>query len=122
MKRLANSRHHPRAGFAAALALSRICPKLRLFGFGSPPPGAKAAGRPIGYQYFVERNQDGSLNVGSPAHNFDLEFVSLQSLARNVKSVTLCGPGGEGQSDCKPPPKPKPKSDVKGEGFDGEAE
>jgi hypothetical protein len=59
------------------------------FGFGSPPPGAKssnAKGEPIGYQYFVERNQDGSPNQGSPAHNFDLEFVALQSLARNVKS------------------------------------
>ena len=92
-----------------------MCGKVRLFGFGSPPPGATSAntigdgkkkGDQIGYQYFVERNQDGSLNVGSPAHNFDLEFVALQSLAKNLKSVTLCGPGGQGQGDCKAPPKP----------------
>lgn len=118
----------PSAGFAAALALSRVCGKTRLFGFGSPPPGATystsgssggsadvgkkkdADGGPIGYQYFVERNQDGSLNVGSPAHNFELEFVSLQSLARNVKSVTMCGPGLEGRGDCKAPAKPSPKT------------
>mmetsp|Transcript_28530 Transcript_28530/g.71456 ORF Transcript_28530/g.71456 Transcript_28530/m.71456 type:complete len:92 (+) Transcript_28530:61-336(+) len=89
-----------------------MCDKVRLFGFGSPPPGATSvdsrsrrvkAEPPIGYQYFVERTKDGSLNVGSPAHNFHLEFVALQSLARNVQSVTLCGPGGEGRAECKAP-------------------
>lgn len=105
----------PSAGFAAAFALSRMCGKVRLFGFGSPPPGATVASsvsggkrQPVGYQYFAERLQDGSLNAGSPSHNFDLEFMALQSLARNVKSVTMCGPGGEGQADCKAPPKPPP--------------
>ena len=94
----------PSAGFAAVLALSRVCGKLRLFGFGSAPPGAKSKREHgeavIGYQYFVERNEDGTLNAGSPSHNFDLEFMALQSLAKNVKSVTLCGPGEQKNGEC----------------------
>jgi len=82
-------------------------------GSGTPPTGKSPnAGfghyskekDAVGYQYFVETNVDGSRNVGSPAHNFYLEFTALQSLARNVKSVTMCGPGAAGNAECKPPP------------------
>ena len=87
----------PSAGFAAVMALSKICPRLRLFGFdaGSKKTSKKTAGIDYPYQYFEEFDATGVLNVGSAAHDFDVEAEALRGLERESNTrIQICGVGG----------------------------
>ena len=85
----------PSAGFAAVMALSKICPRLRLFGFDAKISTKKSAGIDYPYQYFEEFDAQGILNVGSAAHDFDIEAEALRGLERESNTrIQICGIGG----------------------------
>ena len=95
----------PSAGFAAVMALSKICPRLRLFGFdaakkSSSSRGKSAAGIDYPYQYFEEFDAQGVLNVGSAAHDFDIEAEALTGLERESNTrIQICGVKGANTCD-----------------------
>jgi hypothetical protein len=92
----------PSAGFAAVMALSKICPRLRLFGFDAAKKskGKSTAGIDYPYQYFEEFDAQGVLNVGSAAHDFDIEAEALTGLERESNTrIQICGAKGGNTCD-----------------------
>jgi hypothetical protein len=81
----------PSAGFAAIMALSKVCPRLRLFGFDVNKDN-KVPGVDYPYQYYEEIDDQGVVNVGSAAHDFDIEAEAIRGLERESASrVQICG-------------------------------
>ena len=77
----------PSSGFVLALSLAQLCDQVNVYGFGRP----KFQGRLVPYQYYIERNSDGSINQGSPNHAFSMENTVLREIALASKKINICG-------------------------------
>ncbi|KAK3242734.1 hypothetical protein CYMTET_47583 [Cymbomonas tetramitiformis] len=89
----------PSSGLVLTLALTQMCNTVNLYGFGRP----RYRGRLVPYQYYVEKNSDGSLNQGSQNHAFSIEMIVLKELARTHSKVNMCGINEASMPECRVP-------------------
>mmetsp|Transcript_24144 Transcript_24144/g.33234 ORF Transcript_24144/g.33234 Transcript_24144/m.33234 type:complete len:374 (-) Transcript_24144:106-1227(-) len=88
----------PSSGFVLVLALSQMCEQVNVYGFGRP----KFQGKLVPYQYYIERNTDGSINQGSQNHAFSMELLVLKELARSSGNrINFCGIEQANTPECK---------------------
>jgi len=88
----------PSSGFVLALSLSKVCDQVNVYGFGRP----KFQGKLVPYQYYIERNVDGSINQGSPNHAFAMEHNILREVARYSPKINICGIEEKDSPECNP--------------------
>eukprot|EP00240_Pyramimonas_obovata_P004822 CAMPEP_0118940240 /NCGR_PEP_ID=MMETSP1169-20130426/30918_1 /TAXON_ID=36882 /ORGANISM="Pyramimonas obovata, Strain CCMP722" /LENGTH=416 /DNA_ID=CAMNT_0006884677 /DNA_START=84 /DNA_END=1334 /DNA_ORIENTATION=- len=86
----------PSSGFVLALSLTQLCDQVNVYGFGRP----KFQGRLVPYQYYIERNADGSINNGSPNHAFTMENTVLREIARDSPKINFCGIDEASSAPC----------------------
>jgi len=90
----------PSSGFVLALAFSQMCEQVNIYGFGRP----KYQGKLVPYQYYIERNMDGSVNQGSQNHAFSVELLALKEIARaSGNRINFCGIEQANTPECRLP-------------------